>query len=993
MFANTNDEAMFSGAFPAFGGLNDIVYDLPLNANIPHLYYNQRYKPEVFSVGTNQIVVDQTTGEFTLEFGIRDHTLNGMHAFAAPVNFYTYTSFNDFLTAAGLTGSNADLFNENVQLFKRNIDVDNLYFYLESIPFSPQLSLYDDITITAINKSSTPGISVLNSSDIFVNPVPAGDNLTNDPNLFHIGKVRMASFNDGLPYNENAYSQITVTGTFNCARPDIQTWINDQNITSSALPFNVVVNYNCNADFQGWTEDNAPYYELETANNNGVDELTFTEAEAHRCNNDALDSFDLIVSKVYYTMDVEDVSTDPCQPLFKVTVYNQNTGSIMLGNINIVSAVSGYSITGLSACTEVQGLSNDSFFIEFPAGCYTPFDIEVEVTATSYCVNCVNNTNGSLSVAGMGTFNYGMGTPTNPLIDFSNYTAFSGTLCLNIISSTEVEVLLNDPLALSTSTSVMDYDFNFTLSDGTNTCNLNYTWTSNTTLNSVIFDLSACNINVCNGLSIRLNNVSTTITCSGELCEIVVQTMEEECSISGLGLDNVVITHFCDGGDDGNGAISMDIVGGTAPCINNISWTGVSGATTTNITSLMPGDYTITVEDCNGCEVSETFIVENLYPQGGCFDIHEENCTYNFDNLFTDFVFTNSNGTSTAQWTIIDLTTSTTVYTSNDWNLIGYSFLTGNDYEVMLTVTNELDGQSCSADCSQIISPCTVDCIEDVDAAFSVEHLSNGDFEFVNTSTSNGGVLVGSVQWDWGDGSANSYSAGQNVFNHSYSASGIYTVCMTVTYSFGDDGICTETVCEKVAYCVDKPDPTCGYVNISGIQNAGSSTVAFTALLTPVGSTFVSGEWFFGDGSPSVTTSSSNVSHTYPSIPVGSGPSFDEYDVTVFVSMINPNGEKCTVCITERVRVTRTEPDKTEGEVLIIPNPTDGTFNVKLLNVKTNKELQVRIRNSVGKVVFQDAGIYRESLEFNLTKLPPGIYSLELFNEDISLFEQFIIIR
>ncbi|MBC8172666.1 MAG: PQQ-dependent sugar dehydrogenase, partial [Chitinophagales bacterium] len=56
-----------------------------------------------------------------------------------------------------------------------------------------------------------------------------------------------------------------------------------------------------------------------------------------------------------------------------------------------------------------------------------------------------------------------------------------------------------------------------------------------------------------------------------------------------------------------NGAINLTVSGGTSPY--TFSWS--NGATTEDISTLAAGDYTVTVSDAIGCEVTETFTVMN----------------------------------------------------------------------------------------------------------------------------------------------------------------------------------------------------------------------------------------------------------------------------------------------------------------------------------------------------------------------------------------------
>jgi len=63
-----------------------------------------------------------------------------------------------------------------------------------------------------------------------------------------------------------------------------------------------------------------------------------------------------------------------------------------------------------------------------------------------------------------------------------------------------------------------------------------------------------------------------------------------------LGITNLVVSNAT-GPEQNNGSISLDVIGGTAPYV--VSWS--NGATGTTIQGLVPGEYTYSITDANGC--------------------------------------------------------------------------------------------------------------------------------------------------------------------------------------------------------------------------------------------------------------------------------------------------------------------------------------------------------------------------------------------------------
>jgi len=80
-------------------------------------------------------------------------------------------------------------------------------------------------------------------------------------------------------------------------------------------------------------------------------------------------------------------------------------------------------------------------------------------------------------------------------------------------------------------------------------------------------------------------------------CNIVVDMVVSEPDV--LQLNSIIVTD-ASGPDQSNGAIALDIAGGTAPY--QVSWS--NGATGTSITGLVPGQYTYLIIDANGCQYS-----------------------------------------------------------------------------------------------------------------------------------------------------------------------------------------------------------------------------------------------------------------------------------------------------------------------------------------------------------------------------------------------------
>jgi len=70
-------------------------------------------------------------------------------------------------------------------------------------------------------------------------------------------------------------------------------------------------------------------------------------------------------------------------------------------------------------------------------------------------------------------------------------------------------------------------------------------------------------------------------------------------------------------------------------------------------------------------------------------------------------------------------------------------------------------------------------------------------------------------------------------------------------------------------------------------------------------------------------------------------------------------------------------------EVKVYPNPSNGTFNVSLLNI--NEKCHVEIYNMIGELVYTEIYSCPNSYTMNLYREPNGVYLYRVLKEDGSL--------
>ncbi len=204
----------------------------------------------------------------------------------------------------------------------------------------------------------------------------------------------------------------------------------------------------------------------------------------------------------------------------------------------------------------------------------------------------------------------------------------------------------------------------------------------------------------------------------------------------------------------------------------------------------------------------------------------------------------NFNSTSTSEHEIISYLWDFGDNHSADGPNPSHTYSEPGNYTVCLTITDNTGcvDEECNLVVVQPITP------GNCEAGFNWEQLPNTlTIHFANTSTSEHDII--SYMWNFGDGHNGD---GQNP-NHTYTQSGTYTVCLTITDNTG----CTDSVCHQVTVA---PVSSGGCQSDFGYQQLGGTlTINFTSTSTSEHE-IISYLWNFGDGH---TGDGPNPSHTY----------------------------------------------------------------------------------------------------------------------------------
>ena len=398
---------------------------------------------------------------------------------------------------------------------------------------------------------------------------------------------------------------------------------------------------------------------------------------------------------------------------------------------------------------------------------------------------------------------------------------------------------------------------------------------------------------------------------------------------------------------------------------------------TTTYTELIPGDtlcIQIVITDTSGARCI-TDICKVIPP---CDEVP---CEFELDYNFAYSeespceVFFTANPTIPAGLTIVsyfwDFGDATTSSLANP----SHYFPGSGTYNVCLTVlvTNGVDTCSLTV-CKQIHihhcepQPCSIN------AEFNYVFNDPCTITFTATTVPPPGVTITGYSWSFGDG----FTGTGSPVTHSYGASGVYTVCLTV-YATNGFVSCYDTYCFEVKIKGCKPGPCKVTANYSFTGSTSDPcTVDFTDLsFASMGYNVIGWQWDFGDGSP-LLTGVQHPSHTFP----GSG----TYVVCLtaqatgpMMSCINKICMEVTIkgCFqNQKLKQQKTLKGQTQT-MEVWPNPSNGKFYLKVQPEDFNAE-NIRVFNSIGKEVQYVIGSEGGQPYLELKTNEKGVYLLIL---------------
>lgn len=256
-------------------------------------------------------------------------------------------------------------------------------------------------------------------------------------------------------------------------------------------------------------------------------------------------------------------------------------------------------------------------------------------------------------------------------------------------------------------------------------------------------------------------------------------------------------------------------------------------------------------------------------------------------------------------WNFGDNTTGTGVVTSHQYQASG-------TYTVCLTVTDSAN--NCTSTFCDTVN-ITISCV----ATFT--NTGNNNLQTFNATPLN---INWTYSWDFGD---NTTGTGV-ITTHTYTSSGTFTVCLTVTDSALN---CTNTFCDTVIVPAQTTCPvTFTNINLLGVQTFSAQPVSIFNTYT----------WTFGDnttGTGAVTT------HTY----LNSG------TYTVCVTMTTQLGCTSTFCDTVNVGPIGMAEQELANSIRIYPNPFTNTISVSF-ETGTTSPVTLTLLDVTGRVLAEE---------------------------------------
>lgn len=233
------------------------------------------------------------------------------------------------------------------------------------------------------------------------------------------------------------------------------------------------------------------------------------------------------------------------------------------------------------------------------------------------------------------------------------------------------------------------------------------------------------------------------------------------------------------------GAINLVVTGGTPPFL--YSWS--NGASTEDLENLIPGKYTVTVTDANGCKKADSWNITRFEQLTPTVEVLTD---FNCETKYVKQTFVGHVKGGIPPYTL-------------SWS---DGVVTGANGEIMNTENNGLiifsvsDSFGCTADYSYNVNTPVLGQANFTTSSYGKEiydlYSIYDPVQFTNLATGD----FTTISWDFGDGNFSDEESPK----HIYTREGTYTIKQTVTYPFGCQYSYSTTLVVEKGYSLTMPN-------------------------------------------------------------------------------------------------------------------------------------------------------------------------------------------
>jgi lysyl endopeptidase len=383
----------------------------------------------------------------------------------------------------------------------------------------------------------------------------------------------------------------------------------------------------------------------------------------------------------------------------------------------------------------------------------------------------------------------------------------------------------------------------------------------------------------------------------------------------------------CSGMNDGTASVTVS--GGTQP----YSYTWSNGATTSSVSNLAPGSYTVLISDGAGCSKMESVTILSQASSSVSISSNQTICagqsatvTASATGGLSPYNYVWSNGSNGPSITVSPNVPTTYTVTVTDANGCTSANSTNVNVVAVPVTTASPDQSICKGQSVTLTA-------------------SGGSSYFWSTGAQTASITVSPTS------------------NISYSVQAVNGNCqgniVTINISV-----------ESSPTSVANASPTLVYISQGATVNFSSAGSISTSYL-----------WNFGDGN---TSTQPNPTHTYTATGI--------YNVVLTTTLGNcTHNDTVEIEVLQDVGISKYDGHES---LLIYPNPSIGAINIEFKK-GIHENTLIRIFNGIGEVISETNVFPQSDNKFliDLSNKAKGLYYIQVINQEVNLIRKITIIK